>query len=469
MNVWIMCRWKFVLTFVLIIKTVRSFYTLTIQMTPRCTEETSLTRQEFHPERTICVPFFVRVFFPFIFAKRIWTCPFCDLGIVKWLLTTGSSWIIRTLNCQWFANLAYMLWLFVVDLSPRTSNWSALWLTPLIPVIWKRTKTRFQAGRMLWICDVRFLCQGLKTNLNFKDWLPAFPDTYTIASNLRSMLNCWMFWPCHALRQIFAPGICPCGLLVMLRIGATGRIGTLRRCVKGPVDATKVSVRRNPGNHLMSKIWSNSRFFTANLNWCSRKMSRKAFLPEGISLDFNYWMRFLLHRLSSWQGLCGDTKGRTWWMVLWLERPLLDQWGQVETGWCPEVVDVGRGLLDLGYVRNFGEIYRIYDLIWKEYQKKSWSLLVFPEKELRLCRNCILFLLFLFVKWVVVVVGGPWLPGSHGVLRSCHQWALTVTPFFRRRMKEWCEEMCKSPFEDVKGCKRQRGKLETVKTNFVKL
>ncbi len=129
--------WKFVLTIVLILKTVRSFYTLTIQITPWCTEETSLTRQELDAEHTICVPFFVSIFSPwFIFAKRLWTCPFCDLlGIVRWLLTTGSSWIIRTPNCQWFANIEYMLWLFVVDLSPRTSNWSALWLTPLIQVI----------------------------------------------------------------------------------------------------------------------------------------------------------------------------------------------------------------------------------------------------------------------------------------------------------------------------------------------
>ena len=58
--------------------------------------------------------------------------------------------------------------------------------------------------------------------------------------------------------------------------------------------------------------------------------------------------------------------------------------------------------------------------------------------EVSLCWNCIVFVLFLLklVKRVLVVVAAPWPPGSHRVLQSCHQWALTVAPLFDEEMKQ---------------------------------
>ena len=127
---------------------------------------------------------------------------------------------------------------------------------------------------------------------------------------------CWIvecFDLADALRQIFAPCICLYGLLAILRIGATGRI-----------DATKVS-------------------------W--RKKSREP--PDGKTTAAS-----LQPRAASdlTKGLCGDTKGRTLWMVLWLQRPLLDQWGQgkglIPSSWC---WGLGHGMSR--YVRKFGGIY----------------------------------------------------------------------------------------------------------------
>ena len=189
----------------------------------------------------------------------------------------------------------------------------------------------------------------------------------TVASNLWSMwghqifnernfqtswqlvLNCWMFWPCRCLEA----NIC-----------------TL---------------------HL--PIWSLGDI----KNWSHREeLMQQRY--HGDSYLGNHLM--LQPRVDLTKGLCGDTKGRTLWMVLWLQRPLLDQWGRPSGErvgkppsccWC-----WGSGHGMSRYVRNFGGFSRsiMYGYLWKEYERLL-RLLNFIEVSRKRNRCCAVIVSFL--------------------------------------------------------------------------
>ena len=86
--------------YVLKIQIVRSFYSLKIWLKEHFTDDQSVWNKQYWPDKNSMqsaqfVNHSLSGFFPwYILAKRSWTCPFCDLGVVRWLPITGSRWIM---------------------------------------------------------------------------------------------------------------------------------------------------------------------------------------------------------------------------------------------------------------------------------------------------------------------------------------------------------------------------------------
>ena len=229
-------------------------------------------------------------------------------------------------------------------------------------------------------------------------WCHHFFNERNFQTSWQLVLKCWMFWFCDSLRQIFAPCICLYGLLAMSRIGATRRIASLHRCIKD-----LLMQQRYHGEEIRGTTWCCNRArVTRPLRWHRREDIVDGFVAWKASLGS---MRPGEKRVMPRSCWC--------WEGTWIHGMPV----------CPKI----------------------------------WG------KRNRCCAaNCMVFVLLLLVKLVLVVVGAPCPPGSHRVLRSCHQWALTVAPFFD-------EEMMRRDVQiSIWGCQRMQkaGKLETVETNI---